>query len=152
MKSSLKYRQEQHALRLSTARVGTVPELSRTSWNELSAKVKFLFFCEFSVTPHIIEHLYLQSILWLIINHYLPSLFVRSAMRRLRPSNFSAGRITCSWQTSNCSNILQIPNTKIQNTKAADPFELLVLVSAVEFGYNLHLVHSLTKGMCCLIH
>ena len=39
---------------------------------------------------------YKFCLFWYVL--HLPSLFVRSAMRRERPSNFSAGRITCqSW-------------------------------------------------------
>ena len=63
-------------------------------------KSNVLLFCEFSHLKSL--NICSYHTLCLCLNHYLPSLFVRSAMRRLRPSNFSAGRITCSWQTSNC--------------------------------------------------
>ena len=76
MKSSLKYHQEQHALRLSTARVGTVLELSRTSWNELSAKVKFLLFCEFSICYNSNHRTFVDNIHSVVNNKSLPSKFV----------------------------------------------------------------------------
>ena len=76
MKSSLKYRREQHGLRLSTARVGTVLALSRTSWNELSAKVKFLLFCEFSICHTSNHRTFVDNIHSVVNNKSLPSKFV----------------------------------------------------------------------------
>ena len=87
--SSLKCHQELRALHPSTGLVGKEQSLFRRAWNQLCHHYKF----------HVIliflgQHKF--CLFWYDLN--LPSLFVRSAMRRERPSKFSAGRITCqSW-------------------------------------------------------